>query len=158
MICNPGLLIADEPTTALDVTIQAQILRLMRQLRDEHGTSIILITHNMGIVAEACDEVAVMYMGRVVEAGTVRQIFAAPQHPYTRALLRSVPVLGMPPGTELTSIPGSTPDASIHFDHCAFEPRCPHACPACRSGFPPVYEYEPGHFVHCFAREEDSCG
>ena len=157
MICNPSLLIADEPTTALDVTIQAQILRLMRRLRSEHGTSIILITHNMGIVAEACDEVAVMYMGRVVESGTVQQIFSAPRHPYTRALLRSVPRLDMPAGTELASIPGNTPDASMRFDHCEFEPRCACACDACRRGFPEMYACEPGHLVRCFVREGESC-
>ena len=155
MICNPNLLIADEPTTALDVTIQKQILRLIDQLRDEFGTSVILITHNMGIVAETCDEVAVMYMGRVVESGTVQQIFENPQHPYTQALLRSVPVPGMPPDTELESIPGSTPDASIAFDHCEFEPRCRYACEQCRGGFPEVRECEEGHFVRCFVRKED---
>ena len=154
MICNPGLLIADEPTTALDVTIQKQILRLMEQLKEEFGTSVILITHNMGIVAEACDEVAVMYMGRVVESGTVRQIFENPQHPYTRALLRSVPVPGMPEDTELQSIPGSTPDASEKFDYCEFAPRCDRFCEGCRQGFPPAEEIEPGHFVSCFQRGE----
>lgn len=152
MICNPGLLIADEPTTDLDVTIQKQILRLMRNLRDDFGTSVILITHNMGIVAEACDEVAVMYMGRVVESGTVRQIFENPQHPYTRALLRSVPVPGMPEDVELQSIEGSTPDASIQFDHCEFEPRCEYACQECFKGFPQAWECEPGHVVRCFLR------
>ena len=155
MICNPNLLIADEPTTALDVTIQKQILRLIDQLRDEFGTSVILITHNMGIVAETCDEVAVMYMGRVVESGTVQQIFENPQHPYTRALLRSVPVPGMPDDVELESIPGNTPDASIAFDHCEFEPRCKYACDQCRCGFPETRECEEGHFVRCFVRKED---
>ena len=101
MICNPEILIADEPTTALDVTIQAQILELMKRLQKEHGTSIILITHNMGIVAENCDDVAVMYMGRVVEYGTLEQIFTNPLHPYTQALMRSVPVLGMDKSSEL---------------------------------------------------------
>lgn len=151
MICNPSLLIADEPTTALDVTIQAQILRLMKKLQKNHGTSTILITHNMGIVAEVCDEVAVMYMGRVVESGTLTQIFSNPLHPYTRALLRSVPVLGMEDGTKLSSIPGNTPDASIAFDHCEFEPRCEEKCggDACTSCFPQVIEIEPGHFVRC---------
>lgn len=152
LICHPQLLIADEPTTALDVTIQKQILRLMRNLRDDFGTSVILITHNMGIVAEACDEVAVMYMGRVVESGTVRQIFENPQHPYTRALLRSVPVPGMPEDVELQSIEGSTPDASIQFDHCEFEPRCEYACQECFKGFPQAWECEPGHVVRCFLR------
>lgn len=155
MICNPNLLIADEPTTALDVTIQKQILRLIHRLRDEFGTSVILITHNMGIVAETCDEVAVMYMGRVVESGTVQQIFENPQHPYTRALLRSVPVPGMPADMELESIPGSTPDASIAFDHCEFEPRCKYACERCRKGFPEARECEEGHFVRCFVRKEE---
>lgn len=155
MICNPGLLIADEPTTALDVTIQAQILRLIHQLKQDHGTSVILITHNMGIVAEACDEVAVMYMGKVVEAGTVEQIFTAPQHPYTKALLKSVPTLNMPDDVALATIPGSTPDASIKADHCEFEPRCPYSCEQCKCGFPEVYEYEPGHVVRCFLREEE---
>ncbi len=151
MICNPSLLIADEPTTALDVTIQAQILRLMKKLQKEHGTSTILITHNMGIVAEVCDEVAVMYMGRVVESGTLEQIFANPLHPYTRALLRSVPVLGMEEGTQLASIPGNTPDASIAFDHCEFEPRCGEKCSGsvCTECFPEILEIEPGHFVRC---------
>ena len=154
MICNPSLLIADEPTTALDVTIQKQILRLMKQLKDDFGTSVILITHNMGIVAEACDEVAVMYMGRVVESGTVRQIFEHPQHPYTRALLRSVPVPGMPENVELESIPGSTPDASEAFTHCEFAPRCELACDQCHAGFPTATECEDGHYVSCFRRGE----
>ena len=153
MICNPGLLIADEPTTALDVTIQKQILNLMRELRRDFGTSVILITHNMGIVAEACDEVAVMYMGRVVESGSVKQIFENPQHPYTQALLRCVPTLGMSGDRELESIPGSTPDASKVFDHCEFEPRCAYATEACRCGFAEERECEPGHFVRCFLRE-----
>ena len=152
MICNPGLLIADEPTTALDVTIQAQILRLMLELRDHHGTSVIIVTHNMGIIAEYCDDVAVMYMGRVVESGTVRQIFQNPQHPYTRALVRCVPVPGMPKTNDLETISGSTPDASIAFDHCEFEPRCKFATEACRKGFPQAVECEPGHMVSCFAR------
>ena len=152
MICNPGLLIADEPTTALDVTIQAQILRLMLELREHHGTSVIIVTHNMGIIAEYCDDVAVMYMGRVVESGTVRQIFHNPQHPYTRALVRCVPVPGMPKTNDLETISGSTPDASIAFDHCEFEPRCKFATEACRKGFPQAVECEPGHMVSCFAR------
>ena len=155
MICNPALLIADEPTTALDVTIQKQILKLMQKLRDDHGTSVILITHNMGIVAEACDDVAVMYMGRVVESGTIAQIFENPQHPYTRALLKSVPVPGMPEGTELLSIPGNTPDASIVFEGCEFEERCSERCAHCARVHPVSFECEPGHFVACFVREKE---
>lgn len=149
MICNPNILIADEPTTALDVTIQAQILSLMKDLQKNHGTSIILITHNMGVVAETCDEVAVMYMGRVVEFGTLEQIFNNPLHPYTRGLLRSVPVLGMGKNTELESIKGNTPDASLAFDHCEFEPRCELACEGCLKGFPKDTVFEDGHRVRC---------
>ncbi len=155
MICNPSLLIADEPTTALDVTIQKQILKLMQKLRDDFGTSVILITHNMGIVAEACDDVAVMYMGRVVESGTIQQIFENPQHPYTRALLKSVPVPGMPEDTELLSIPGNTPDASVAFEWCEFEERCSEKCEQCRKGHPVSFACEPGHFVACHVREEE---
>ena len=154
MICNPNILIADEPTTALDVTIQAQILRLMKQLQDVFGTSIILITHNIGIVASVCDSVAVMYLGRIVEYGTVRQIFKNPMHPYTRALMRSVPVLGMDRSKELMSIEGQTPDASESFGHCEFEPRCDMACDFCKEGFPKAVEIEPGHIVRCFLYKE----
>ena len=154
MICNPNILIADEPTTALDVTIQAQILRLMKQIQKDHGTSLILITHNMGIVAETCDNVAVMYMGRVVEFGSVQQIFENPQHPYTKALMQSVPQLDLDRDVELHSIPGNTPDASIKFGHCEFEPRCAAACEFCRNGFPVEIEVEPGHIVRCKRMEE----
>ena len=155
MICNPNILIADEPTTALDVTIQAQILRLMKQLQDAFGTSIILITHNIGIVASVCDSVAVMYLGRIVEYGSVRQVFKNPKHPYTKALMRSVPVLGMDRDKELMSIEGQTPDASIYFDHCEFEPRCDMACDFCKRGFPKPIEIEPGHIVRCFLFERE---
>jgi len=154
MVCNPNILIADEPTTALDVTIQAQILRLMKDIQKKHGTTLMLITHNMGIVAETCDNVAVMYMGRVVEFGTVEQIFENPQHPYTKALMKSVPQLDLDRDTELLSIPGNTPDASIHFDHCEFAPRCSCACEGCLKGFPNDTEIEPGHVVRCKLLEE----
>ncbi len=149
MVCNPNILIADEPTTALDVTIQAQILRLMKELQHKHGTSVIFITHNMGIVSEVCDSVAVMYMGRVVEYGSKRQIFKNPLHPYTRALMKAVPVLGRDRANKLDSIPGNTPDASIQFDRCEFEPRCSMKCDRCREGFPALTEAEPGHTVRC---------
>ena len=155
LVCNPNILIADEPTTALDVTIQAQILRLMKDIQKKYGTTLMLITHNMGIVAETCDNVAVMYMGRVVEFGTVQQIFENPQHPYTRALMQAVPQLDLSRDTELLSIPGQTPDASILFDHCEFEGRCAFACERCRQGFPKDTEIEPGHFVRCKLLEED---
>lgn len=154
MVCNPKILIADEPTTALDVTIQAQILRLMKDIQKKYGTSIVLITHNMGIVAESCDNVAVMYMGRVVEFGSVKQIFESPKHPYTIALMQSVPQLDLDRSVQLASIPGSTPDASIKFDHCEFEARCSHACERCKHGFPKEVEVEPGHIVRCKLMEE----
>lgn len=150
MICKPNILIADEPTTALDVTIQAQILSLMRDLQKTHGTSIILITHNMGIIAETCDEVAVMYMGRIVEFGTLEQIFNSPAHPYTKALLKSVPILGINKDAELESIRGSTPDASEVFTGCEFEPRCDSACEKCRQQSPDDMTLGENHRVRCW--------
>lgn len=150
MICNPHILIADEPTTALDVTIQAQILELMRELQKKHGTSIILITHNMGIVAETCDEVAVMYMGRIVEFGSLEQVFNNPLHPYTKALLKSVPVLGICKNTELESIRGTTPDASEVYNGCAFEPRCDFTCEKCRKFQPDDITMQDRHRVRCW--------
>ena len=157
MICNPNILIADEPTTALDVTIQAQILRLMKELQKKHGTSIIFITHNIGIVAENCDSIAVMYMGRIVESGTKRQIFKNPKHPYTKALMEAVPVLGHDRADKLQSIPGNTPDASIPFDHCEFEPRCTAKCERCLSCLPADTQVEPGHIVRCILYEGGGC-
>ena len=149
MICNPNILIADEPTTALDVTIQAQILELMKEVQKKHGTSIIFITHNMGIIAETCDEVAVMYMGNIVEFGGVEQIFNNPLHPYTQALLKSVPVLGIGKDNVLNCIRGVTPDASDVFDGCAFEPRCDHACGVCKESPPHETILGDGHRVRC---------
>lgn len=155
MICNPNILIADEPTTALDVTIQAQILELMLKMQKEFGTSIIFITHNMGIVAEIADEVAVMYMGRIVEFGTLEQIFTNPQHPYTKALMRSVPVLGMNRNTKLQSIEGSTPDASTVFTGCEFAERCEFAKPECFKRFPKDTMLDGDHRVRCLLYEEE---
>ena len=150
MICQPHILIADEPTTALDVTIQAQILDLMKRLRDATGTSIILITHNMGVVAETCDDVVVMYMGRIVESGTVEHIFNNPLHPYTQDLLRSVPVLGMNQDEDLATIEGQTPDAGEKINHCAFADRCQRCMPICSEAIPPDYTLEPNHVVQCW--------
>ena len=155
MICKPDILIADEPTTALDVTIQAQILELMKRIQEENGTSIILITHNMGIVAENCDDVAVMYMGRVVEFGSLEQVFTNPLHPYTQALMKSVPVLGMDKEGVLLSIPGSTPDASTVFTGCEFANRCSKAKPECFNRFPVDTVFEDGHRVRCLHYEEE---
>lgn len=125
MICNPELIICDEPTTALDVTIQAQIMDLLKELQMKEGKSIILITHNMGLVAEMADEVCVMYMGRVVEFGSLEDIFDRTSHPYTKALLRSVPVLGLANGQKLETIPGSTPNPADLKAGCEFADRCP---------------------------------
>jgi len=124
MSCNPNILIADEPTTALDVTIQSQIFELMEKLKTEHGTAIMLITHDMGVVAELADDVAVMYMGNIVEAGTVDQVLRNPVHPYTRALLESIPVLGKGKNQHIVPIPGSTPDPYQRPKGCQFAPRC----------------------------------
>ena len=149
MICNPDVIIADEPTTALDVTIQAQIMELMKSLQINDHKSIILITHNMGLVAEMADEVCVMYMGRVVEFGTLEDIFEHPSHPYTEALLRSVPVLGLAEGQELETIPGVTPNPADLGAGCEFADRCPHCHARCREKDIPRYEVSPGHYVRC---------
>lgn len=149
MICNPDVIIADEPTTALDVTIQAQIMELMKSLQINDHKSIILITHNMGLVAEMADEVCVMYMGRVVEFGTLEDIFEHPSHPYTEALLRSVPVLGLAEGQELETIPGATPNPADLGAGCEFADRCPHCHARCREKDIPRYEVSPGHYVRC---------
>ena len=131
LVCRPRLLIADEPTTALDVTIQAQILDLMKRLRDEVGTTIVLITHDMGVVADMADDVAVMYGGRVVESGPVQQIFATPSHPYTRLLLATVPRLDGQRKTVLRTIEGQVPSADTWPQGCRFRDRCPLASAAC---------------------------
>ncbi len=149
MICNPDLLIADEPTTALDVTIQAQIIELMEGLKDEQGKAVILITHNMGLVAETADEVAVMYMGRIVERAPVERIFHNPCHPYTKALLRSVPVLGHGKAERLETIRGSTPSPSECTKGCEFANRCDFMMDKCRVLDVPVYEIEENHHVRC---------
>ncbi|SFP92742.1 ABC transporter ATP-binding protein [Tranquillimonas alkanivorans] len=131
MICNPALLIADEPTTALDVTIQAQILDLMRRLQNELGMSILFITHDMGVVAEMADEVAVMYAGAVVEQATARDLFADTRHPYTEGLLRSIPQPGRSKSNRLVPIPGTVPPLHALPQGCAFAPRCPYAEARC---------------------------
>lgn len=149
MICNPEIIIGDEPTTALDVTIQAQIMELFKSLQVNDKKSIILITHNMGLVAEMADDVCVMYMGRVVEIGTLENIFNNPSHPYTVALLRSVPVLGNDEDKELETIPGATPDPATLKDGCEFAERCTECEERCKVGLIPSFEVESGHLVRC---------
>jgi len=146
--CRPKLLIADEPTTALDVTIQAQILELMRTLRAELGTSIILITHDLGVVAELADEVMVMYAGQVVERCEARRLFAEPQHPYTIGLLGSIPRLHLEQ-ERLAAIEGVVPDAAAFPEGCRFHPRCPFAIEQCRRENPALREITPNHFAAC---------
>jgi oligopeptide transport system ATP-binding protein len=136
LACDPELIIADEPTTALDVTIQAQILSLMKRLQKETNTSIILITHDLGVVAEVCDKVIVMYAGEVVESGTVQEIFSNPTHPYTKGLMKSIPRLDMDRSERLYSIVGSPPDLLDPPKGCSFFPRCEHAMKVCRDYHP----------------------
>lgn len=152
MTAPPRLLIADEPTTALDPTIQAQYLRLLKELQARHGLAMIFVTHDLGIVAKVCDRVAVMYAGRVVEAGSIREIFNAPVHPYTKALLRSLPRLGGS-GARLITIPGQPPDLAALPQGCAFRPRCPDATSRCDEEEPAETVVRQGHTVRCWNSE-----
>ncbi len=155
MSCNPKVLIADEPTTALDVTIQAQIFELMAKLKTEHGTAIMLITHDMGVVAELADDVAVMYMGNIVEAGSIDDVLRRPTHPYTRALLDSIPVLGQGRGQDIQPIPGSTPDPYQRPKGCQFAPRCKYRVEACEQ-MPDEVQITGSHRVMCWRYQEFS--
>ena len=149
--CEPKILIADEPTTALDVTIQAGILDLMRELRERLGTAIILITHNLGVVADIADRVVVMYAGRKAEEAPVRELFARPQHPYTIGLLGAIPLPGAASKQDrLREIPGRVPSLAELPNHCAFAPRCPRADDRTRSEVPALRAVGPGHLVACF--------
>jgi oligopeptide/dipeptide ABC transporter ATP-binding protein len=151
MACRPTLLIADEPTTALDVTTQAQILGLMRDLKEEIGTSIILVTHDLGVVAQVCQDVAVMYTGHVVEYSKTDDIFLEPLHPYTKGLLKSVPRLrGGFKGERLYAIPGNVPTFKDMPRGCTFNPRCPEVMEICRSEFPPIFYPNAGREVSCW--------
>jgi oligopeptide/dipeptide ABC transporter ATP-binding protein len=149
LACKPALLIADEPTTALDVTIQAQVLDLMRDLQKKFHTAIMLITHDLGVVAEMCDEVVVMYLGRVVEHAKVRPIFHDPKHPYTQGLLRSIPSLASRK-QRLEPIKGVVPDPLNAPPGCPFHPRCPHEMEICRREMPPLKEVAPDHQAACW--------
>ena len=151
LACDPRVLIADEPTTALDVTTQAQVLDLLRGLQEQRGLTLILITHDMGVIAEMADDVVVMYLGRAVEKGSVDDIFHAPKHPYTRALLRSIPSIIAAPRTKLATLGGSIPHPFNRPAGCPFHPRCPDCMiSVCDSAIPPVLAEEHGREVSCF--------
>ena len=161
LACNPALLVADEPTTALDVTIQAQILDLMQDLRSKVGSAVMLITHDLGVVAEFAERVLVMYAGRKVEEATVRDLFRTPRHPYTQGLLKAVPRLGSSLGAEtsvrLAEIPGRVPDLSKPLRGCAFADRCPRAQEVCHRIDPALETKAAGHLAAChFAPREVS--
>jgi peptide/nickel transport system ATP-binding protein len=155
--CSPRLLIADEPTTALDVTVQAQILSLLRDLQRETGTAVLLITHDLGLVAEYCDRVYVMYAGHVAETALVDSLFESPLHPYTQGLLQAIP--GSTPRTEpgmprrLNVIAGDVPQPGQYPRGCRFSPRCPHVMPQCREGLPKLVERKPDHAVACYLHD-----
>ena len=154
LACNPQLLIADEPTTALDVTIQAQVLVMIKELQKELGTSMLLITHDLGVVAGTCDKVAVMYAGEIVEYGTLEDIFDHTAHPYTVGLLGSIPSLDEDV-RRLKPIPGLMPDPTDLPEGCYFSTRCAQACETCKSCHPKSTEITPGHFVRCLRYETE---
>ncbi len=151
--CEPKLIVADEPTTALDVTIQAQILQLMKDLTDRLGVALILITHNLGVVARYADRVNIMYAGKIIEAGTTEHIYADPKHPYTIGLLGSVPRIDSRRGERLTPIDGQPPDLARLDDGCAYRPRCNWAVEECARSFPPLEALDDGHRSACFRKE-----
>lgn len=153
LACNPELLLADEPTTALDVTIQAQVLDMMRNLKEQLGTSVILITHDFGVVADFCNSVAVVYAGEIVERGSVDRIFNNPSHPYTQGLFASLPSLDSNEN-RLRPIKGLMPDPTRLPPGCRFCERCPYAADECEAASPGVFEVEPGHFVKCYRAKE----
>lgn len=148
LACNPALLIADEPTTALDVTIQAQVLDMIKNLREEFNTSMIMITHDLGVVAETCDAVAVTYAGKIIEYGTLADVFDHPSHPYTVGLFHALPDMNKG-SNRLAPIDGLPPDPTNLPAGCAFSPRCPHACDACRQHQIPAYNITQTHYCRC---------
>ena len=156
IVCNPKLIIADEPTTALDVTVQAQVLKLLKELQSEIETSILLITHNLGVVWEVCDTVMVMYAGKTVEYTTAKELYSNSYHPYTWGLLDSMPKKSQDSGKELTTIEGSPPDLRLTGSSCNFHNRCPYARDICYEKVPELVEIEDGHFVACHFQTKES--
>jgi peptide/nickel transport system ATP-binding protein len=149
LACQPRLLIADEPTTALDVTVQAQILSLLAEIQRQTGTAVLLITHDLGVVAENCDRVYVMYAGRVAESAAIEDLFRSPLHPYTRGLMGAIPGVDQARG-RLTVIPGDVASPTSRLPGCRFAPRCPHAMPVCQADAPALRAAQPGHEVACY--------
>jgi oligopeptide/dipeptide ABC transporter ATP-binding protein len=152
LACRPPLVIADEPTTALDVTVQAQILELLRDMKTQFDVSLLLITHDLGVIAETADRVAVMYTGRIVEDGAVRDIFRRPLHPYTQGLLASIP--GGESGSRLRAIEGTVPSLAALPPGCSFAPRCPYRMEVCTTAVPALVEIEPGHRTRCYLHSD----
>jgi len=148
--CHPRFLIADEPTTALDVTIQAQVLALMKALQGDYKAAILFITHDLGVIARMADHVMVMYLGRIVESATVRDLFNHPNHPYTQGLMKSIPSLASIGKKRLVPIAGSVPSPSERMEGCTFQPRCPMALPRCEREEPSIRDVSRGHFVSCW--------
>ena len=155
LACNPDLLIADEPTTALDVTIQAQVLDLMKELKEKYNTAMIMITHDLGVVAQVCDKVAIMYAGEVVESGYIRDVYQNTQHPYTKGLFGSIPDLEST-AKRLKPIKGLMPDPTNLPTGCKFHPRCPDATAMCAKQKPQPVQTESGHMVSCLMCQEIS--
>tara|TARA_Y100001960_G_C14710191_1_gene846584 strand:- start:207 stop:1205 length:999 start_codon:yes stop_codon:yes gene_type:complete len=154
LACEPKLIIADEPTTALDVTIQAQILELMKNLTRDLGVAMIIITHNLGVVARYSDRVNVMYAGKIIEYGSAADIYYRPHHPYTLALLKSVPRMDQPRQAKLDPVEGQPPDLTMLDGGCAFRPRCRYATDECAKGLPPLENVGSGHFTACFQKDK----
>lgn len=155
LACNPKLIIADEPTTALDVTVQAQILELLKKLTKESGASVIMITHDLGVVATMCDRIAIMYAGQIVEEGTTEEIFYKAKHPYTKGLLNSINNSEKDDDEPLVPIPGTPPDLTALPDGCAFMARCPYAMKICKMQEAPLSEYNETHFCKCWLEKKD---
>jgi oligopeptide/dipeptide ABC transporter ATP-binding protein len=154
LCCDPKLIIADEPTTALDVTIQAQILELMKNLTRDFGVAMIIITHNLGVVARYADRVNVMYAGKIIETGTAKDIYHTPKHPYTLALLKSVPRIDQPRVAKLDPVQGQPPDLSKLDGGCAFRPRCRYATDKCAQSIPELEKIDGVHAAACFRHNE----
>ncbi len=156
LACNPKVLMADEPTTALDVTIQAQILELIKELKDKLSTAVVLVTHDLGVVANFADRIQVMYAGEIVETGTVKEVFYNPKHPYTEALLKSIPSITNSSKSELYSLKGTPPDLILELNHCAFSSRCKYCMPICKELKPETTNLSNTHSTRCWLAHEQA--